>query len=106
MLTKQRKVTVELLDEKQQLKSDMTNPIVENYKNNKIAEMVRTILDKELPMYKHNSLLHDLVIYTVLEKMDTVQNVKNVLSYIKDNCVKEVRDVYFRNGEVRIKCSI
>ena len=99
MITKEKKVTVEL-------NSGMTNPVNSNNDTEKIADMVTQILDNELPMLKNNSLLHDLVLYTVFEKMNTVQNVKNVLSYIKDNRVKEVRDVYFRNGEVRIKCSI
>lgn len=99
MISKEKKITVEL-------NTGMTNPINSNTDRNKIAEMVKNILDNELPMLKNNSLLHDLVLYSVLEKMNTVQNVKNVLSYIKDKSVKEVRDVYFRNGEVRIKCSI
>ncbi len=111
MITQERKVTLELISENE---TCMTSPINKNSNTEKyaecetglVSEMVTTILDNELPMLKNNSLLHDLVLYTVLEKMNTVQNVKNVLSYIKDNRVKEVRDVYFRNGEVRIKCSI
>lgn len=99
MIIREQKITVET-------DTGMTNPLTETNNADKIGDMVTKILDDELPMLKNNSLLHDLVLYTVLEKMNTVQNVKNVLSYIKDNRVKEVRDVYFRNGEVRIKCSI
>ena len=68
--------------------------------------LVSRVLEEELPQLKNNSLLYDLVLYTLLEKMNTVQSVENVLSYIKGNNAREVKDVSFKNGEVRIKCSI
>ena len=60
MITKEKKVTVEL-------NSGMTNPVNSNNDTEKIADMVTQILDNELPMLKNNSLLHDLVLYTVFE---------------------------------------
>ncbi|MBQ9246799.1 hypothetical protein IJ182_11105 [bacterium] len=83
---------------------NMTNPIKNSTAN--ISDMVQKILDKELPMLKDNSLIHDLVLYNLLEKVKTVQTVENVLSYIKGKNVKEIRDVRFKNGEIYIKCSI
>ena len=64
------------------------------------------ILQEEIPQLKDNSLLYDLVLYTIIEKMNTVQTVGNVLSYIRKNHVKEVHDVSIENGEIRIKCSV
>jgi len=115
MFNNERKVTVEWIENEGLAKVNgkttivaekMTNPI-NRYSSDtsKLSEMVTTILDKELPMLKDNALLHELVLYTLLEKVKTVQTVENVLSYIKENNAKTVQDVYFKNGEVRIKCS-
>lgn len=111
MFSSEKKVTIELSNGIGECKnvdySKMTNPMSSDYgSSDKLALMVRTILNEELPDYKNNSLLYDLVLYSVIEKANTVQNIENVLSYIKDNNVKEVNDVTFRKGEVFIKCSI
>ena len=114
MLKENQKVRVEFVEgingsskKSQTVSMNMTNPINKNTDNeNKISEMVTTILDKEFPMLKNNSLLHDLVLYTLMEKVKTVQTVENVLSYIKENNAKEINDVHFENGEICIKCSI
>ena len=107
MLNYEKKVRIELKSEGAKLSSkEITNPIGETSKTDKLALMVKRILEEELPMLKHNSLLYDLVLYTLIEKMNTVQNVENVISCIKENKVKEVKDVAFRNGEVFIKCSV
>ena len=45
-----------------------TNPIKLYEKTNKIAEMVNIIIDKELPGFKNNNLLHELVLSKILEK--------------------------------------
>ena len=115
MLNSEKKVTVEWLcnvkgnDEgnaKVCGKTTMSNPITNSYSDtDKISLMVTKILHEELPMLEHNSLLKDLVMYSLLEKMKTVQSVENVLSYIKENNAQQVHDVSFKNGEVRIKCS-
>ena len=80
----------------------MSNPI--NNTDN-FHKMVENILDSEIPRLKNNLVLHDLLLYTVIEKLNTVQTVENVLSYIKENKVKKVQDISFKNGEIRIKCS-
>lgn len=90
------KITEEILS--------ITNPIANQTKT--FSEMVKKILDSEIPMLKNNSLIHDLVLYNLMEKVKTVQTVENVLSYIKGKNVKEIQDVHFKNGEVYIKCSI
>ena len=107
MFNQEKKVRIELKREKEQFgHKEITNPIKEISKTDKLALMVKRILEEELPMLKDNSLLYDLVLYTLVEKMNTVQNVENVISCIKENKVKEVKDVAFRNGEVFIKCSV
>jgi hypothetical protein len=114
MLNENQKVTVKFVEnidgnikKEETISVNMTNPISQNGSNgNKISEMVTTVLDKELPMLKNNSLLHDLVLYTLMEKVKTVQTVENVLSYIKEKNAKEIDDVHFENGEICIKCSV
>ncbi len=114
MLSENKKVTVEFIEEvrgncmkEEAVSMNMTNPIGQkSNEEDKISAMVTSILDKEFPNLKNNSLLHDLVLYTLMEKVKTVQTVENVLSYIKENNAKEINDVHFKNGEICIKCSI
>lgn len=115
MFNSEKKVTVEWIKDSEEKNTNkksifssknMSNPIESDSDTNNLSHMVTNVLDKELPMLKHNSLLHDLVLYSLMEKMKTVQTVENVLSYIKENHAKKVQDVCFKNGEVRIKCSI
>ncbi len=84
----------------------MSNPINRDSESDKITSMVNTILNEEFPELVNNSLIHDLVLYNVLQKVNTVQTVENVLSCMKNNRAKQINDVYFKNGEVRIQCSI
>lgn len=107
MFKNDKKVTIEWINGHEESYSNkvMSNPISMKSTTNNLSTMVATILDEELPMLKNNSLLHGLVMYTVMEKLTTVQTVENVLSYIKDNNGKKVHDISFKNGEVRIKCS-
>ena len=109
MLNSEKKVTIELIEnEKNKKTSKTTNPIIHNNSSNadKLLEMIATIIEEEFPRLKNNSLLFDLVSYSVLEKMKTVQSVENVLSYIKETNAKTIEDVSFSKGEVCIKCSI
>ncbi len=113
MLNSEKKVTIEWIAKRNNeqgtencSKSTVSNPITDNYSDtDKLSIMIAKILHEELPMLENNSLLRDLVMYSLLEKMKTVQSVENVLSYIKENNAKQVHDVSFKNGEVRIKCS-
>ena len=106
MLKAGRKVTVAVM-EKGNLESPVvSNPISGEYSDtDKLSLMIIKVIHEELPMIKDNSLLFDLVLYSILEKMKTVQSVENVLSYIKETNAKMVQDVSFKNGEVLIKCS-
>lgn len=106
MLNSEKKVTIEWINKMDESKSNMSNPFKRNHNDkNKLSIMVSQILSEEIPQLKNNSLLHDLVLYSLLEKMNTVQTIENVLSYIKESDAKAVQDVCFRNGEIRIKCS-
>ncbi len=105
MQSKEKKITIEWVNENKKLNFS-TNPIQNNSSNEKLSIMVEKILDEELPMMKNNSLLYNLVLYTIIEKMQTVQNVQNVLSCIKEHKGKIVNNITFKNGEVYIQCSI
>lgn len=106
MLSTEKQITIEFgNNETSRNKKVLTNPINQEYtKNDKIALMVAKVIEDEFPQIKNNSLLYDLVLYSITEKMKTVQSVENVLSYIKGTEAKEVRDVTITNGEVLIKC--
>lgn len=106
MLNSEKKVTIEWINKENEKQSNMSNPLKRNHNDkNKLSIMVSQILSEEIPQLKNNSLLHDLVLYSLLEKMNTVQTIENVLSYIKESDAKTVQDVSFKNGEIRIKCS-
>lgn len=114
MYNEEKKITIEWISEDnnnirkkdKKLSYVMSDPIKDNKSpSDKLSAMVRKVLEEELPNLKNNSLLYNLVLYTLTEKMKTVQTVENVLSYIKGNNAKTVQDVYFNNGEVHIKCS-
>lgn len=108
MLNSEKKVTIELMDQgKRKLVSEnVSNPITGDISDtDKISLMIVKVIHEEFPMIKDNSLLFDLVLYSILEKVKTVQSVENVLSYIKETNAKMVKDVSFINGEVHIKCS-
>lgn len=113
MLNSEKKVTIELIEQEMNNKmrevlSNMTNPVnCNDYSDSdRLSMMISSIIEQEIPQLKNNSLLFDLVLYSILEKMKTVQSVENVLSYIKETNVKTVEDVSFVNGEVRIKCLV
>lgn len=108
MLKPERKVTVALMEKgnPEFVEKSITNPITGEFSDtDKLSLMIVKIIHEELPMIKDNSLLFDLVLYSIAEKMKTVQSVENVLSYIKETNAKSVNDVSFKNGEVLIKCS-
>lgn len=106
MLSIKKQITIELgSNEATRNKKVLTNPISQEYtENDKISMMIARVIEDEFPQIKNNSLLYDLVLYSITEKMKTVQSVENVLSYIKGTEAKEVRDVTITNGEVLIKC--
>lgn len=107
MLNAEKKITIEWC-KNDETNDCITNPIqtTQYSQTDKLAMMIIKVLDEELPMIKNNSLLYDLVLYSLIEKMKTVQNVKNVISCIREHDAKTVNDVSFKNGEVYIKCSI
>lgn len=106
MFCKNKKVNIELFNANKHItiNKGITNSIKGN--NKTIIDMVNNILDNELPMISKNSLWHEMIKYTVIQKVTTVQNVKNVLSCIKKHGAKKVYDINFTNGEVCVKCSI
>jgi len=110
MLADKKKVRIELQESitKKLVKNiEMTNTITnDRFGCDKLSLMVSQVLNKEFPMLKDNSLIYDLVLYSLNEKIKTVQNVKNVVSYLKEYHAASVDDVSFKDGEVYIKCLI
>lgn len=107
MLNSEKKVTIEWENGNNASSTNMSNPITcSDTDSNKKKMMISQVLSEEIPQIKANSLLHNIIVYSLLEKMNTVQNIENVLSYIKGNDAKTVQDVSFKNGEIRIKCSV
>ena len=108
MLNNEKKVTIEWVnDVKENKNSSVTNSITESYTNSdKLAIMIAKIMHEEFPMIKDNSLLYNLVLYSLTEKMKTLQNVENALQYIKENNGKTVQEVAMKKGESHIKCSV
>ncbi len=104
MVNSEKKITIEFVNS--QDNSMKTNPIKANYLySDKNKAMAEKILIEELPMLKKNSYSYYLILYSILDKMNTIQNVKNVLSCIKEQNYKRINDVSFKDGEVFIKCS-
>ena len=107
MLSKEKRVKIEWIENESKEVSYQTNPINGRYiDTTKISGMISAAIEEEMPFLKNNSLLFDLVSYTVLEDLKTVQSVKNVLSCIKKANAKKVKEVFFRNGEISIQCLI
>ena len=107
MLSKQKSVNIEWIGEKSENVSYQTNPIRRRYVDTTdLSALIAKVIEDEIPRLKNNSLLFDLVMYTVLEDLKTVQSVENVLSYIKKSDAKQVQDVSFKNGEIFIQCLI
>ena len=67
---------------------------------------VDSIIADEFPRMRNNSLLRSFVIESLLDSMGTVQSIQNVLLYSKENSVKSIDDVFFKDGDVHIKCSV
>ena len=57
-------------------------------------------------LLKNNSLLCNLVMDSLKSNMGTVQSIKNVLLYSRENSIKTIDDVFFKDGDVHIKCSV
>lgn len=110
MYTTEQKITVEWKSENKNSNKEnkyclVSNPLTNsNSEFDKLSSMIITILNKEFPKLKNNSLLQNIVLYSLLDKMKTVQSIENVLSYIKSNNLSQVKDISFKNGEVYIKC--
>ncbi len=111
MYNGEKRVTIEWVEReegKEEEKLTTTNPIkyCSYNRNDRISIMIAKTLQEEFPMIKDNTLLYNLVLYSLSEKLKTLQNVENALQYMKDNNAKKVHDVCIKNGEIHIKCSV
>lgn len=109
MLNSQKKIQIEWQKEteaKENSNITMINPITSDICYNNIFSMVKKILQEEIPQLRNNSLMYSLVLYSLIEQMNTVQTLGNVLSYIKKQNIKKVHDVNINNGEIKIKCLV
>lgn len=106
MLNSDKKITIEMLDEQNKQENFKISELMTKDESKSNIEMVKSIINSELPMLQPDSWLYELLVYSLIEKVTTVQNLKNVVSCIKGNNGKSVDDISFKNGEVFIKCSI
>jgi len=106
MLERKRNVTVEYEGIKTNFEC-ASNPLADNSRlNADLSQLVDSIIKYEFPFLKNTSMLHDMALYAIKEKMNTIQTMQNVLSYIKEANVKKVDEISFKNGDINIKCSI
>ncbi len=104
MLNLKRNVRIEYNTNQKDLTS---NPIEYNSSvTENLSNLISQIISEEFPMLKNSSMLHDMVLYSLVEKMNTIQTMENVLSYIKESKIKKVNEISFKNGDINIKCSI
>ena len=104
MFCLKRNVTVEC-DKRR--KVPMSNPLEANsLMEENLSQMVNQIIEEEFPSLKSTEMLHDMVLYSLIERLNTIQTMENVLSYIKEAKIKKVDEILFKNGDINIKCSI
>ena len=104
MFSLTRNVTVEC-DERR--KVPMSNPLEKNSSmEENLSQMVNQIIEEEFPSLKNTEMLYDMVLYSLLERLNTIQTMENVLSYIREANIKKVDEILFKNGDINIKCSI
>lgn len=104
MFCLKRNVTVEC-DKRR--KVPMSNPLEANSSmEENLSQMVNQIIEEEFPSLKSTEMLHDMVLYSLIERLNTIQTMENVLSYIKEANIKKVDEILFKNGDINIKCSI
>ena len=104
MFCLKRNVTVEC-DKRR--KVPMSNQLEANsLMEENLSQMVNQIIEEEFPSLKSTEMLHDMVLYSLIERLNTIQTMENVLSYIKEAKIKKVDEILFKNGDINIKCSI
>ena len=74
--------------------------------SNKIATIVNTVLKDEFPEIQKDNPYYDLLMYALTKELSTMQSIKNVLLYKKENNIKMIKDVRFKNREVQLTCLI
>ncbi len=72
----------------------------------RMAKIVKDILKDEFSSKIEQTTLYDLLIYVLTNRLCTMQSIKNVLSYKKEQNIKEIKEVKFKSGEVELKCLI
>ncbi len=72
----------------------------------RISSIVNSVLENEFTSKIKENMYYDLIIYGLTNRLATMQSIKNVLSYKKENNIKEIKDISFNNGEVLLKCLI
>ncbi len=95
------------LESENGLISFASNPIEENSTElKKLSDLIYKIINDEFPFFKNKDMLCNLVLYSLVQKVNTIQTMENVLSYIKEAKIKQINDISFKNGDINIKCSI
>ncbi len=71
-----------------------------------VADIVEDFLKSEFSEFVDELEYYELLKNIVIDKLCTMQAIKNVLSYKEENGIREIHDVNFNNGEVELTCLI
>lgn len=80
--------------------------LAEEANTSKLSNIINSVMKEDFPEIKEGSPYYDLLIYGLTKKLSTMQSIKNVLLYKKENNIKQIKDVCFKNREVQLTCLI
>lgn len=95
-----------------QIESENYDTIYYDYKLAKecskvfISDIVEEFLKSEFSEFVGELEYYELLKNIVIDKLCTMQAIKNVLSYKEENGIREISDVNFNNGEVELTCLV
>lgn len=80
--------------------------VAEEHNANRIANIISSVMKEEFPEIKQDNPYYDLLMYGLTKRLSTMQSIKNVLLYKRENNIKQIKDVCFKNREVQLTCLI
>lgn len=101
-----------ILDKEETAFAEKYDTIFYNYKlaqecsRSFVSDIVDNYLQNEFSGYIKDVDYYEVLKQILIDKLCTMQSIKNVLSYKKENGIKEIHDVNFNNGEVELTCLV
>lgn len=80
--------------------------LAEECNASKIVNIINSVMNEEFPEIRKSNPYYELLIYGLTNRLSTMQSIKNVLLYKKENNIKLIKDVCFKNREVQLTCLI